>query len=314
MRSLGPGDLDRIVAIDQAVAGRSRRGFFAKRLAALSAGPQGLTGLAAEVDGKLVGFALADVLDGEFGGKAPVGVLHAIGVDRAHARQGVGSALEAALEKLLGERGVGEIRTEADWAEHDLAAFFSATGYRLSRRLVLSRPVGDLIEEPGSTGSEEPTWDQIPVRSMAEGDLPAIVQVDRKITGRDRTTYYQRKAAEVLRQSGVRVSLVAEVDGQFAGFLMARVDLGDYGRTEPTAVIDTLGVHPAFAGKHVGRALLRQLLLNLGSLRVEQVVTQVEWDHFELLRFLARTGFGLSQRLSFEKPIPSPAGRAVGTR
>jgi hypothetical protein len=30
----------------------------------------------------------------------------------------------------------------------------------------------------------------------------------------------------------------------------------------------------------------------------------VEWDHFDLLRFLARTGFGLSQRLSFEKPIP----------
>jgi hypothetical protein len=53
----------------------------------------------------------------------------------------------------------------------------------------------------------------------------------------------------------------------------------------------------------VGRALLRQLLLNLGSLRVERVVTQVAWDHFDLLRFLARTGFELSQRLAFEKPI-----------
>lgn len=304
MRRLRPDDLDRVIAIDQAVAGRSRRGFFAKRFAALD-GPQGLTGLAAESDGRLVGFALADVLDGEFGGTAPVGVLHAIGVDREARRQGVASALSRALEGLLADRGVREIRTEADWAEHDLAAFFSATGYRLSRRLVLSRPVGDLVdtEEPAPGGTEETTWEQVPVRSMVEGDIPAIVQVDRKITGRDRTPYYQRKAAEVLRQSGVRVSLVAEIDRQFAGFLMARVDLGEFGRTEPTAVIDTLGVHPAFAGKHAGRALLRQLLLNLGSLRVEEVVTQVEWDHFDLLRFLARTGFGLSQRLSFEKPI-----------
>jgi len=303
MRSLRPDDLERVIAIDQAITGRSRRGFFAKRLAALG-GPDGLTGLAAESDGKLVGFTLAGVLDGEFGGRAPVGVLHAIGVDRTAVRQGVASALEAALEGLLADRGVREIRTEADWAEHDLAAFFSANGYRLSRRLVLSRPVGDLVEEPSSSGTEEFTWEQIPVRSMAEGDLPAIIQADRKITGRDRTPYYQRKAAEVLRQSGVRVSLVAEVDRQFAGFLMAQVDLGEFGRTEPTAVMDTLGVHPAFAGKHVGRALMRQLLLNLGSLRVEQIVTQVEWDHFDLLRFLARTGFGLSQRLSFEKPIP----------
>jgi ribosomal protein S18 acetylase RimI-like enzyme len=303
LRSLRSGDLDRVVAIDQAITGRSRRGFYAKRMAALSDGPQGLTGLAAQSGSQLVGFVLADVLDGEFGGVAPVGVLHAIGVDRAVARQGVASALASALEGLLADRGVREIRTEADWAEHDLAAFFSATGYRLSRRLVLSRPVGDLVEEPRNGGSEEFTWEQVPVRSMAEGDIPAIVQTDRKITGRDRSPYYQRKAAEVLRQSGVRVSLVAEVDRQFAGFLMARVDLGEFGRTEPTAVIDTLGVHPAFAGKHVGRALLRQLLLNLGSLRVERVVTQVAWDHFDLLRFLARTGFELSQRLAFEKPI-----------
>jgi ribosomal protein S18 acetylase RimI-like enzyme len=303
MRSLAVGDLDRVIAIDQSITGRSRRGFYAKRFASLAESPQNMVGLAAEGGGKVMGFLFADVLDGEFGGKAPVGVLGAIGVDRAMARRGVASSLAAALEGLLADRGVRELRTEADWMDHDLTAFLSRAGYRLSRRLVLERPVGDLVEEPASAGSEEFTWEQVPVRSMTEADLPAIVQTDRKITGRDRTPYYQRKAAEVLRQSGVRVSLVAEVDRQFAGFLMARVDLGEFGRTEPIAVIDTLGVHPAFGGKSVGRALLRQLLLNLGSLRVERVVTQVEWDHFGLLQFLSRTGFDRSQRLSFEKPI-----------
>lgn len=303
MRALVPGDLEAVIAIDQAITGGSRRGFYAKRLAGLGDGRNGTVGLAATSGGRLQGFLLADVLDGEFGGKAPVGVLGAIGVDPAAGRKGVATALLQALEGVLADRGVGALRTEADWAEHPLTGFFSANGLRLSRRLVLERPVGDLVEEPPAQGTEEFAWEQVPVRSMVEADLPAIVQADRKITGRDRTPYYQRKAVEVLRQSGVRVSLVAEVDRQFAGFLMARVDMGDFGRTEPTAVMDTVGVHPAFARRNVGRALMRQLLLNLGSLRVERVVTQADWDAFDLLRFLARTGFTLSQRLSFEKPL-----------
>jgi len=303
IRSLAPGDLDGVIAIDQGITGRARRGFYAKRFGAIGGGPRSLLGLCAEEGGKLLGFLFADVLDGEFGGKAPVGVLGAIGVDRAAARRGVATALRQEMERLLAARGVREIRTEVEWSEHDLTAFFGAAGFRLSRRLVLERQVGDLLEEPTGEESEEFAWEQLPVRSMAEGDLPALIQLDRKITGRDRTPYYQRKAAEVLRESGVRVSLVAEIDRQPVGFLMARVDLGEFGRTEPTAVLDTIGVHPAFARKNVGRALLRQLLNNLGSLRVERVVTQVEWDHIPLVHFLARTGFQHSQRLAFEKLI-----------
>src|SRR5512144_608745 len=38
--------------------------------------------------------------------------------------------------------------------------------------------------------------DRIPVRSMAEGDLHAMVGIDRRITGRDRVEYFQRKLAD----------------------------------------------------------------------------------------------------------------------
>jgi predicted N-acetyltransferase YhbS len=144
------------------------------------------------------------------------------------------------------------------------------------------------------------------VRSLTEQDVAGIVRLDRKITGRDRGVYYRRKAAEALRDSGVRVSHVAEVDGQLAGFVMARVDLGEFGRTEPTAVLDTIGVDPAFARRGVGRALMEQLLLNVTALRAERLVTEVQWDQFQLLGFLARTGFGLSQRLGFVKPLAQP--------
>ncbi len=295
-RPLAPADLERVVAIDGAAAGRSRRGFYARRFAALAQDPASEVALAAERDGQVVGFALAHRLDGEFGGAAPVGVLDAIAVDAAARASGVASALLEALEAVLRQRGVRELRTQVDWTERGLVSFFASAGFRLSPRLVLEREVERPVED-------DLDWTDLPVRSMTEGDLPAIVRIDRKITGRDRTAYYQRQAGEALGQSGVRVSLVAEVDGQFAGFLMARVDLGEFGRTDPVAVLDTVGVDPAFSGRRAGRAMLEQLLRNLRSLRVERVLTEVEWDDFDVLRFLARTGFVRSQRLCFLKAI-----------
>jgi GNAT superfamily N-acetyltransferase len=261
--------------------------------------------LAAESAGRVVGFVFAHVLDGEFGGKAPVGVLDAIGVAQAARGAGVATALLEGLERALGGRGVQELRTQVEWTEHDMVGFFAAAGFKLAPRLVLERPCDRPMDD-------EFAWEDLPVRSMSEADLPAIVKLDRKITGQDRSAYYRRKAAEVFRQSGVRVSLVAEVDGAFAGFLMARVDLGEFGRTEPIAVLDTIGVDPGFAGRRVGRALLEQLLLNLRSLRAESLVTEVEWGRQDLLGFLVRCGFEHSQRLCFVKALGAPGAPARG--
>jgi predicted N-acetyltransferase YhbS len=145
--------------------------------------------------------------------------------------------------------------------------------------------------------------DKIPVRSMAEGDLRALVAIDRRVTGRDRAAYFQRKLADALTESDVRVSLVAELDGAPVGFIMARVDLGEFGRVETTAVVDTIGVDPDYQKKGVGRALVSQLLANLGTLRVETVRTEVDWRDHDLLGYLDRSGFLPSQQLCFDQPL-----------
>jgi len=99
----------------------------------------------------------------------------------------------------------------------------------------------------------------------------------------------------------VRVSLLAERDGLPVGFIMARVDLGEFGRFEPTAVLDTIGVDPDSRGQGVGRALLSQLLVNLGTLRIERVRTEIDWRDRELLGFLDHCGFLPSQELCFDR-------------
>lgn len=145
--------------------------------------------------------------------------------------------------------------------------------------------------------------DRIPVRAMAERDLHALIAIDKRITGRDRTPYFQDKLAEALADSDIRVSLVAECDGVAVGFIMARVDLGEFGRIESVAVIDTLGVDPDYRDRGVGRALLSQLFVNLATLRVERVRTELDWRERELLAFLDHCGFHPAQELCFDRAI-----------
>lgn len=145
--------------------------------------------------------------------------------------------------------------------------------------------------------------DRIMVRAMREDDLRALTEIDRRITGRDRSAYFKRIVHEALFESDVRVSLVAERDGGVAGFIMARVDLGEFGRVEPVAVMDTIGVDPDYRDQGIGRALLSQLLINLATLRVEHIRTEIGWHDHTLLAYLDRCGFRPSQRLCFETAI-----------
>jgi ribosomal protein S18 acetylase RimI-like enzyme len=133
---------------------------------------------------------------------------------------------------------------------------------------------------------------------MNREDLPALVAIDRRITGQDRSAYYARKLEEVFGESAIRMSLVAEIDSHPAGFIMARVDSGEFGHTDPEAVMDTIGVDPRHDREGVATALLRQLIGNLGGLRAEALRTEVAWNRFGLLGFLDRMGFHQHTRLA----------------
>ena len=148
--------------------------------------------------------------------------------------------------------------------------------------------------------------DIIPVRSMTADDLDTLVRIDRKISGRDRRPYYQRKITEAMEETGIRMSLVAEIDDHVVGFIMANVDYGEFGVAEREAVIHSIGVDPGFSNRHIGTALLSQLLANLASLRVEKVVTEIDWNSVQmtgLLAFLKDCGFTPSARLPLARRL-----------
>ncbi len=142
--------------------------------------------------------------------------------------------------------------------------------------------------------------ERVVVRGLKPEDLEPVIALDAKNTGRRRGEYFRLKLQQNLTETGVKVSLAAEIDDCFCGFLLARVYYGEFGAPEPVAVLDTLGVHPDFRRQGVGRSLMRQLCKNLEGLRVGSLRTEVSWDDPELLGFFHGQGFRPAGRLCLD--------------
>ncbi len=139
VRALLAGDLEAMIEIDRRNSGVSRRGFFERRLQAMAAHPEAFVAQAAVAENRVVGFALAHLLDGEFGGIAPVAVLDAIDVVSERQGQGIGRRLMAELMEVAAQAGARELRTQAQWQRGGLLEFFAAAGFSLAPRRVLER-------------------------------------------------------------------------------------------------------------------------------------------------------------------------------
>jgi ribosomal protein S18 acetylase RimI-like enzyme len=158
------------------------------------------------------------------------------------------------------------------------------------------------LEGPIDTESLE-SLDQIVVRTMRAEDLEAVVAIDATATGRRRPTYFRRMLERTVRDADFQISLVAEVEGVVAGCIIATLYYGEYGVMEPAASIDAIGVLREYRRQHVGRALMRQLRVNLSGLRIDTVRSEVQWDDFELLRFFKSEGFAPGLRICLERTI-----------
>lgn len=292
-RALAARDLDAVVSIDAALGGRPRRAYFQRRLDAAQRDPERHLQFAVEEDGALAGFILGHALEGEFGRSEPELRLEVLGVRAAAQGRGLGAALSEAFEKAAAARGLSEIRTAAVWREHELLRFLDRAGYRLAENHILDRAL-----ERADSGEER---DAVEVNTLDDKDLEGVARIDRRLTGRDRRGYLCRTLREALADSAVRISLAAHADGGVSGYLMARMDYGDFGRAEPVAVIDTLGIDPLRARQGIGRALLSQLFLNLSALGVERVETVVAPGNLDLMGFFYAAGFRPAERLSFVK-------------
>lgn len=320
LKVLTTEDLDAVIAIDKANSGTSRRGYFAKRIEAVTERPKEFVYVGLHIDGKLAGFALAKLIEGEFGKPGASASFDAIGVSPEFQGKGAGQQLLSGVEDILRNKSVSSVTSQVDWSNQTMIGFLAKAGYALDTRTVLVRSTevigtNDVVmgedDEPlevdfSSPDSDDPdalSNDKVLVRSMKESDLKSLVSIDRKIFGTERAAYFERKQYEMLNASGIRVSLVAEMDDYPVGFIMARLDYGEFGHAGQEAVMDTLGVDPGYQGHGVGQALMTQLMANLSVLQVETVRTEVEWDDTDIIAYLGRVNFTPAQQITLRHTL-----------
>ncbi len=142
---------------------------------------------------------------------------------------------------------------------------------------------------------------KLSIRVMKKEDVEDIVEIDAKILGERRPEYYDRKCKEALDVSSQMVtSLVAVYEQKVIGFIMGNVYLGEFGIPETTATLDTIGVHPGFQGQGVALELIRQFITNVKKAQVNNIFAIVNWNDWDMLKFLDKSGFVPSKSVALE--------------
>jgi len=142
------------------------------------------------------------------------------------------------------------------------------------------------------------------MRVLKKDDLNAIVEIDATASKQNRREYYQRKIDAILNPThNINASLVCEIDGKVAGFVMGDIYFGEFGIPETTATIDTIGVDPRFQNRGIASELLDQFMMNMKVAGVNKVYTLVNWDDFALEKFFSRQRFAPSKRINLEYTV-----------
>lgn len=146
------------------------------------------------------------------------------------------------------------------------------------------------------------TSDGVTLRTLRASDGQRLSRMDEKITGRNRSLWYERKLERALRDSDLNVSIGAEVDGVLVGAVLGSVQYGEFGIPEPVAVLDTILVDSLHGRRGIASAMLEELASNLSRLGIDRIRTEVEWND-PLSRFLGSHGFGLAPVLVLERSL-----------
>ena len=130
IRPLKRRDLADVVRIDAIHTGEEERPYWLRLFREFLGPSPGRTrvGLAAEVDGTLAGFLFADERAFEFGSE-PCGWILEVGIEPAHVRHGLASALLDEAVRRLRAAGVTTVRTMVRRNNVPVLTFFRTNGF-----------------------------------------------------------------------------------------------------------------------------------------------------------------------------------------
>lgn len=139
------------------------------------------------------------------------------------------------------------------------------------------------------------------IRPMEPEDIDSVLAIDRKISGVRRAVTYTDLITGDL--GGVLdLSFVAEVDGQVAGFILARRAYVGEPVTE-VGLIQILGVDPDYWHQGIASKLVNELLDACQSKKLNAVRIMVNERDSQLQGLFAHMGFRRGQLIDYTKTL-----------
>lgn len=136
------------------------------------------------------------------------------------------------------------------------------------------------------------------VRPMTAQDVSAIVGIDSRLSGKERSPSYPQKVTRYLEMYYPPLCFVAEAGGRVAGFILGDVRGWEYA-LPPSGWIDIIGVDPACQGQGVGKALAEAFVRECHRQGMKTHIVVRKADR-RLRRFLASLGFQSGELLELE--------------
>jgi len=144
------------------------------------------------------------------------------------------------------------------------------------------------------------SMDEIPglkIRHMTDNDMAAIVEIDQKIVGSERS--WRQRASSHFRTYHAPLSFVAGVAGKVVGFLMGDLRGAEYG-LPLSGYLDIMGTDPQWQGKGIGRRLLETFVRECHDMRVKARAVIREGEKRNQM-FLLSAGFERGDLVEYVK-------------
>jgi ribosomal protein S18 acetylase RimI-like enzyme len=134
---------------------------------------------------------------------------------------------------------------------------------------------------------------------MTSSDLDEVLVLISKMTkGKPRITYRDLIANEP--GGPLDLSLVAEAKGKMVGFVLARVEFVYIPLVE-VCLIYSVGVDPGYRVRHIGAALVNELIKYCHLQDIPTVRALVAEDNEPLRKFIEYLGFSRSNIINYDK-------------
>lgn len=144
--------------------------------------------------------------------------------------------------------------------------------------------------------------ENISIREIRLEDTQAIQDIRIAISEEDARVDFQKLIEQHVSERNGKTSLVAEVNGKVAGYMISTTLYAGFGIGK-SAWIMSLGVHPDHMGQGLGLKLANRICDIYKQKGVGSIYSSVMWDSIDVLSFFKKLGFTRSEFINLKKDL-----------